>query len=90
MNLSKEYSRNHLNYTWDIENVSIKNKKLIDLMVEMDGIEFIGYDKFRINLSEIEQDASWFGVYVDLVGIWFGEEARNLISDILLEYRESF
>lgn len=89
MNLSKEYKQNHLTYTWEIENVSAENKKLIDTMITMDGVEFIGYDKFRINLLEIEQDISLFDNYIDFVKITFNEEASSLLSNILKDYEKS-
>ena len=90
MELSKIYERNQLCYTWDIINVTEKDKALIDLMIEMDGIEFINYERFKLDLSSIEQDFSWFGVYIDLIVIWFGEKSRIMISDIFLAYESSF
>ena len=71
MYLSKNYERNHLTYTWNILEVSKKDKKLIDIMVEMDGVEFIGYEEFKLNLSLLER-GQWLAVYTDLIGIWFG------------------
>ena len=89
MYLSKNYERNHLTYTWDIIDVTEENKKLIDMMVEMDGIEFLGYETFRLNLELLEK-GQWLGVYTDLIGVWFGEESRNQIADLLIEYGSAF
>lgn len=89
MYLSKNYERSHLTYTWDILDVTDENKKLIDLMVEMDGIEFLGYETFRLNLELLEK-GQWLAVYTDLIGVWFGEDSRNQIADLLIEYGSAF
>jgi len=89
MYLSKNYERNHLIYTWNIIDVSEENKKLIDIMVEMDGVEFIGYEEFKLNLELLER-GQWLAVYTDLIGIWFGEDSRNQIADLLIEYGSTF
>ena len=60
------------------------NKKLIDMMVEMDGVEFIDYKEFRLNLE------LWLAVYTELIGIWFGEDSRNQIAELLMEYGSTF
>ena len=89
MYLSKNYERTRLTYTWSIIDVSEENKELIDMMVEMDGIEFINYEEFKLNLELLER-GQWLAVYTDLIGVWFGEESRNQIADLLIEYGSTF
>ncbi len=55
----------------------------------MDGVEFIGYEEFKLNLSLLER-GQWLAVYTDLIGIWFGEDSRNQIAELLIEYGNTF